>query len=35
MKKGGGSRLRLSVDCKVMDLVSAFDKTNLRAMLPK
>ena len=28
-------RLAVALDCKVMDLVGAFDKTNLRAMLPK
>ena len=28
-------RLAVAVDCKVMDLVGAFDKTDLRALLPK
>ncbi|HEV7768732.1 MAG TPA: helix-turn-helix transcriptional regulator [Thermoanaerobaculia bacterium] len=28
-------RLAVALDCKVMDLVGAFDKTNLRALLPK
>ena len=28
-------RLAVALDCKVMDLVGAFDKTDLRALLPK
>ena len=28
-------RLAVALNCKVMDLVGAFDKTNLRALLPK
>jgi transcriptional regulator with XRE-family HTH domain len=28
-------RLAVALDCKVVDLVGAFDKTNLRALLPK
>jgi transcriptional regulator with XRE-family HTH domain len=28
-------RLALALDCKVVDLVSVFDKTDLRALLPK
>lgn len=28
-------RLAVALDCKVMDLVGAFDKTDLRSMLPK
>jgi len=28
-------RLAVALDCKVMDLVGAFDKTNLRALLPR
>lgn len=28
-------RLAVALDCKVMDLVGAFDKTNLKALLPK
>ena len=28
-------RLAVALDCKVMDLVGAFDKTDLRSLLPK
>ncbi|HEX9984434.1 MAG TPA: helix-turn-helix transcriptional regulator [Thermoanaerobaculia bacterium] len=28
-------RLAVALDCKVMDLVGAFDKADLRALLPK
>ena len=28
-------RIAVALDCKVMDLVGAFDKTDLRALLPK
>jgi transcriptional regulator with XRE-family HTH domain len=28
-------RLAVALDCKVMDLVGALDKTDLRALLPK
>lgn len=28
-------RVAVALDCKVMDLVGAFDKTDLRALLPK
>ena len=28
-------RLAVALDCQVMDLVGAFDKTDLRALLPK
>lgn len=28
-------RLAVALNCKVMDLVGAFDKTDLRALLPK
>ena len=28
-------RLAVALDCKVMDLVGVFDKTNLRALVPK
>lgn len=28
-------RLALALDCKVMDLVGVFDKTDLRPLLPK
>lgn len=28
-------RLAVALDCKVMDLVGAFDKTDLRTLLPK
>lgn len=28
-------RLAVALDCKVMDLVGAFDETDLRALLPK
>ncbi len=28
-------RIAVALDCKVMDLVGAFDKTDLRAFLPK
>ena len=28
-------RLAVALNCKVIDLVGAFDKTNLRALLPK
>lgn len=28
-------RIAVALDCKVMDLVGAFDKTDLRKMLPK
>ena len=28
-------RLAVALDCKVMDLVGVFDKTDLRSLLPK
>ncbi len=28
-------RLAVALDCKVMDLVGAFDETDLRALLPQ
>jgi transcriptional regulator with XRE-family HTH domain len=28
-------RIAVALDCKVIDLVGAFDKTDLRALLPK
>ena len=28
-------RIAVALECKVMDLVGAFDKTDLRALLPK